>query len=277
MAQTAVFRYRDFSMEYLCWGSGPETILCLHGFGRTGADFQVFVPLLNDRQQLVALNLFGHGQSTWGDHRGDPITAEQWSGLVEAFIQHLGSQQVHLVGYSLGARMALAFMVRCPDRLLSVLLLAPDGLAIHPAYAFFARAGFGRWLSRQWLEKPGLPMTLLSASGKLGIIPRKVSHFVLAQLQTHERREQVYLTWTRLRLIHTRRKAWICLPETHGFGLRMVFGKYDQVIPSKLGKRINRMLGHSRYYLEVPVGHKLLDPMVARQLAESGAWCPKLK
>jgi pimeloyl-ACP methyl ester carboxylesterase len=274
MAQTAVFRYHDFSMEYFRWGSGPEIILCLHGFGRTGADFEVFVPLINEGQQLVALNLFGHGQSTWGSRQGT-IGCAEWAGLVEAFIQHLGTEKVHLVAYSLGARMALSFLAHRPGMLKSVLLLAPDGLAIHPVYAFFARTWVGRWLSRQWLERPGLALSIISTAGRLGVLPRKVAHFAHSQLHTRERRELVYQTWTRLRLIHVPRKVWIHLPKTHDVGFRMVFGKYDKVIPAKLGARVNRMLGHTRYYIEVPVGHKLLDPAVVKQLAACGAWCPR--
>jgi 2-succinyl-6-hydroxy-2,4-cyclohexadiene-1-carboxylate synthase len=83
-------------------GSGPPLVL-LHGFTQTGRLWGRFGDLLAESHTLVALDLPGHGDS--GSVRADlPTTA----GLVaEAAWTAVGDEPCALLGYSLGARVAL--------------------------------------------------------------------------------------------------------------------------------------------------------------------------
>jgi 2-succinyl-6-hydroxy-2,4-cyclohexadiene-1-carboxylate synthase len=83
-------------------GSGPPLVL-LHGFTQTGRLWGPFGDALAASRTLVALDLPGHGDS--GSVRADlPATA----GLVaEAVRTEIGDQPCALLGYSLGARVAL--------------------------------------------------------------------------------------------------------------------------------------------------------------------------
>jgi 2-succinyl-6-hydroxy-2,4-cyclohexadiene-1-carboxylate synthase len=83
-------------------GSGPPLVL-LHGFTQTGHLWGPFGDELAASRTLVALDLPGHGDS--GSVRADlPATA----GLVaEAVRSEIGDEPCALLGYSLGARVAL--------------------------------------------------------------------------------------------------------------------------------------------------------------------------
>jgi len=83
-------------------GSGPPLVL-LHGFTQTGRLWGPFGDLLAASHTLVAVDLPGHGGS--GSVRADlPTTA----GLVaEAVRTQIGDEPCALLGYSLGARVAL--------------------------------------------------------------------------------------------------------------------------------------------------------------------------
>ncbi len=83
-------------------GSGPPLVL-LHGFTQTGRLWGRFGEVLAASHTLVAVDLPGHGDS--GSVRADlPATA----GLVaEAVRAHIGESPCPLLGYSLGARVAL--------------------------------------------------------------------------------------------------------------------------------------------------------------------------
>ena len=83
-------------------GSGPPLVL-LHGFTQTARLWGPFADLLAASRTLVAVDLPGHGDS--GSVRADlPTTA----GLVaEAVRTQIGDEPSALVGYSLGARVAL--------------------------------------------------------------------------------------------------------------------------------------------------------------------------
>jgi 2-succinyl-6-hydroxy-2,4-cyclohexadiene-1-carboxylate synthase len=83
-------------------GSGPPLVL-LHGFTQTGRLWGPFGDLMAESHTLVAVDLPGHGDS--GSVRADlPATA----GLVaEAVRAHVADEPCALLGYSLGARVAL--------------------------------------------------------------------------------------------------------------------------------------------------------------------------
>jgi 2-succinyl-6-hydroxy-2,4-cyclohexadiene-1-carboxylate synthase len=83
-------------------GSGPPLIL-LHGFTQTGRLWGHFGEILAESHTLVAVDLPGHADS--GSVRADlPTTA----GLVtEAVRSEVGGETCCLLGYSLGARVAL--------------------------------------------------------------------------------------------------------------------------------------------------------------------------
>ena len=83
-------------------GSGPPLVV-LHGFTQTGRLWGRFGDILAESHTLVAVDLPGHGGS--GSERADLGTA---AGLVaEAARTVVGDEPCALLGYSLGARVAL--------------------------------------------------------------------------------------------------------------------------------------------------------------------------
>jgi 2-succinyl-6-hydroxy-2,4-cyclohexadiene-1-carboxylate synthase len=83
-------------------GSGPPLVL-LHGFTQTGRLWGPFGDELAASRTLVALDLPGHGES--GSVRADlPATARL---VAEAVRAEIGDEPCALLGYSLGARIAL--------------------------------------------------------------------------------------------------------------------------------------------------------------------------
>jgi 2-succinyl-6-hydroxy-2,4-cyclohexadiene-1-carboxylate synthase len=83
-------------------GSGPPIVL-LHGFTQTARLWGHFADLLAASHTLVAVDLPGHGDS--GSVRADlPTTARL---VAEAVRTQTGGERCALVGYSLGARVAL--------------------------------------------------------------------------------------------------------------------------------------------------------------------------
>ncbi len=135
------------------WGTGPASVLALHGWRRTHLDFGgVF-----DRQSAegapaaVAPDLFGFGATPappvpWG-------STEYAQALVELFEEPgLLADRVVLVGHSFGGRVAVRLRGLVPDRiervvLTGVPLLDREGRRTRPA----ARFRIGRRLHRMGL------------------------------------------------------------------------------------------------------------------------------
>lgn len=111
---------------YYEWFSGyqPErpTILCLHGFTGTSQTFAgSFTSKFSEHYNLLAVDLVGHGQTTVFTHPYRYQIASLCQDLV-ALTEELGLTSFSLIGYSMGARVALALTVLFPQKVDQVVL-----------------------------------------------------------------------------------------------------------------------------------------------------------
>lgn len=99
--------------------AGPAVLL-LHGF--TGNSL-TWAPHLEAWREFttVAVDLLGHGRS---DCPADPDRYQMEHEVEDllALLDHLGLQQVAVVGYSMGGRVALHMALRAPERLWALIL-----------------------------------------------------------------------------------------------------------------------------------------------------------
>ena len=102
-------------------GCGPP-LVCLHGFIDTWRIWELVLPALERRHDVLALTLAGHAG-------GPPISGELSDALladaVEQAMDEAGFETAHLVGNSLGGYVALALASR--RRAETVVALAPAG------------------------------------------------------------------------------------------------------------------------------------------------------
>jgi 2-succinyl-6-hydroxy-2,4-cyclohexadiene-1-carboxylate synthase len=108
-------------------------LLFLHGFMGCRHDFDVLVGKLEKRFCCITVDLPGHGQTKVLEPENGYRIDEIATGLVE-LLQRLDLSPCHLMGYSMGGRLALYLACRFPAPFQSVLLeSASPGLATEPA------------------------------------------------------------------------------------------------------------------------------------------------
>jgi pimeloyl-ACP methyl ester carboxylesterase len=111
-------------------GAG-EPLLLLHGWGSSRRDFAAVLPALSERFDVLNVDLPGAGRSRHLDVRP---TVAAITDAVERTLDAQDVGRVHVLGNSLGARVALELAVR--GRALSVVSIAPSGLNIWPERVF---------------------------------------------------------------------------------------------------------------------------------------------
>ena len=103
-------------------GGTGSPLVCLHGFTDTWRAWELVLPLLERRHDVLAPTLPGHAG-------GPPLTGELSDALladvVERAMDEAGFATAHLAGNSLGGFVALQLAAR--GRAESVVALAPDG------------------------------------------------------------------------------------------------------------------------------------------------------
>jgi pimeloyl-ACP methyl ester carboxylesterase len=117
----ATLRANDLEIGYDVTGDGPPMVM-LHAATSTGQDtFGDQIPLLATMFRVHLPDARGHARSRWDVAQG--FSTASLVDDVIAFVDTLGIETFHLVGYSMGAMTALCVAVRVPDRLRSLVVV----------------------------------------------------------------------------------------------------------------------------------------------------------
>lgn len=110
--------------------TGPRdapAILLLHGFGSSLHTWEDVAAGLEGNHRVVRLDLPGFGL-TGPDPTGDYSDARAHV-VILALLDRLGVERAHVVGSSMGGRIAWSFAAAHPERMWRLVLMAPDGFA----------------------------------------------------------------------------------------------------------------------------------------------------
>lgn len=122
------FTHNHTTYHYHIAGHGPPLIL-LHGFTGSLESWAPLLPALTRTHRVLTVDLPGHGRTRAPDSPAFHTMTATARGLAALFDHALG-EPAHLLGYSMGGRLALYFALHYPDRVRSLLLeSASPGLA----------------------------------------------------------------------------------------------------------------------------------------------------
>lgn len=130
-------RRDDESIVWESYGEG-DCVVLTHGMGGSHASWFQQVPVFARRFRVVTWDQRGFGRSTTASGRLGPEVA---SHDLEALLDHLAIERAHLIGQSMGGFTAMAFALRRPERVRSLVLAdtpggisTPRGAAHFPSY-----------------------------------------------------------------------------------------------------------------------------------------------
>ena len=127
----AYFQHAGCQLHYEDHGQGAPVLL-VHGLGSSILDWEYQIPYLQQHYRVLAIDLRGHGRS---DKPRQRYSMGQFAADVAALIAHLGLQQVHLVGISMGGMVGFQLGVEHPELLRSLTIVnsGPEVKARSPA------------------------------------------------------------------------------------------------------------------------------------------------
>ena len=99
-------------------GNG-EAVLFLHGIGGNRTNWRDQLPVFAADHHAVAWDARGYGLS---DDYDGPLDFGDFAHDIVRLLDHLGVDSAHIVGLSMGGRIALDFLARYPDRASSLTL-----------------------------------------------------------------------------------------------------------------------------------------------------------
>ncbi len=126
-------------------GSTAPAVVFMHGWGRTGDDFEDLASRLVidfPEYEFLRLDLPGFGGSPFA--KPDGFSLDDYCITLLAFFEKLELGRVIIIGHSLGGRIAIKFAARHPERVEKLVLISAAGIPYRSLRTFLL--GLGRRL-----------------------------------------------------------------------------------------------------------------------------------
>lgn len=110
----------DVNYNVSVTGNGPPIIL-LHGFTGDSTTWNPLISYLNGSYKVISVDIIGHGQT---DSPSDMsrYKMEHVSYDLMLLMEKMSINKAHILGYSMGGRLALSFAMFYPEKVISLIL-----------------------------------------------------------------------------------------------------------------------------------------------------------
>ena len=232
------------------------TVVLFHGLGATCASLLPTLVDLSRDHHVISVDLPGFGESDKPARRLDTAYQADWA---VAFLDAVGVERAHLVGNSMGGRLALEVGLRAPARADRLVLLAPS-LAWR---RYRAAARFVRLLRPELAATPlpvlhGLVVRFLRS---MFAQPKRLSH-PAANAAADEFVRLFATPAARIALFNAAREIY--LEDPHDFWNRLpglewpalfIFGDKDWLVPRAFERHVRKALPAARCETFDDCGH----------------------
>ena len=237
-------------------GPDVETYVLLHGFGASSFTWHRWMPALDRRGHVLAVDLLGFGDSPMP--REGPYDPEGQARLVMSVVEALASPRVTLVGHSLGGSVAM----------LTALGLQASGHRPH-RLVMIAGAAYPQRLPpfircARYPRSVALALRMLGARFVVRQVMRPIvfdtttvtEELVAGYAEPFRRPGAVHAMLAAARRIVppdigaiTRRYPTLQVPTL------LLWGRHDRVVPPRVGAQLGRALPNARLHLLERCGH----------------------
>jgi len=201
--------------------AAPAVVL-IHGFGADLLTWQLCLIPLASHYRVIALDLPGHGRSSADVGTADLSFMTRW---LDEMLDVLDVPEAHVVGHSMGAKIALGHALAQPHRVASLALISPAGLggdfhhATLDAFLMARTPEAAETLARHLLGPKGENLMPALVTSLLGACADAERHDALTRLLGHAKSYGLALSpegfdWSRIRC-----------------PVRIMWGDHDRLIP----------------------------------------------
>jgi len=103
---------------YKAFGDAPATLIFIHGVGMCGEIWQPQVEDFSKNYRVITYDFLGHGQSLL---KKDKPSLEDYVSQLNTLVNEIGVSSFSLIGHSMGALIAVAFALRYPKKVATLI------------------------------------------------------------------------------------------------------------------------------------------------------------
>lgn len=257
--------YKKSKISYYSFGNGPKTAICFHGYGEDGKLYSFLEKHAGELYTFFSIDLPFHGNTEWNEDL--LFTHHDLSQIIFCIVgQKEINNQLTLMGFSLGGRIALSYYQTHPEQINKIVLLAPDGLKVNFWYWLATQTKIGNRLFAYSMKKPGWFFIFLNGLNKAGLVNASIFKFVNYYIGNKDVRQLLYLRWTTLRKLKPdlqRIKFFIRKNKTT---TRLVYGKYDRIILPIRGQKFQKGIEEFCSLTIIHSGHQVVHENHTNQI-----------
>ena len=108
----------DDGTAYTVFGASLPTLVFIHGVGMNADVWKSQLEYFADSYQVIAYDFLGHGESPMPN---DNPTLDDYVEQLNRLVEHVGVSSFSLVGHSMGALLSVAFALKYPDKVQSLI------------------------------------------------------------------------------------------------------------------------------------------------------------
>ena len=228
-------------------GAGP-LVLFMHGIGGNRSNWTRQVEALSDRFHAVAWDARGYGDSD--DYEG-PLDFGDFAADVVRTLDHFGVATAHLVGLSMGGRIALDCYERTPERVASLVLcdsfpgFDPDSFSAEQREEFIRSR-------RDPLESgvaprdmaPAVAKTLVSPQASAAVIQQLVDSMAILHVESYIKAIEATTRYERVADL-----ARVAVPT------QLIVGEDDTLTPPSLSRQMSEAIPGAKLEVIAGAGH----------------------
>lgn len=266
--QSHYITHNNSTIHYRQFGNGPKLLFCFHGYGRESDTFYVLERRLGSAFTIVAIDFPFHGRTDWKDELiFKPYYLTQFLLQIRSTLRK-ENMKFSLLGFSMGGRIALHLTQLMADKVERLVLLAPDGLNFNFVRWFGSDTWLGNKLLSYTMHRPAWLFWVLEKAEKWRVIPRNLAGFLRSYIQDDEYRFVLYNRYISMRKFNSSLQKVKRFIKQYQIPVRMLYGKFDKVIPSKGGERFKEGIEEFVSLKVVDSGHNLLNEGQAGRIAQ---------
>ena len=232
-------------------GAGDPLVL-IHGMGSASNAFKPIRSTLDKDFLVVTLDLPGHGKSSY--QKGELMDPHS---LALKVLEHLSAASIdkfHLAGNSLGGWIAMEMAAIAPERVRSLVGIAPAGLWLNPYNARYPGTALARFLARYTIKlaPTALHFEIARRLGFADVSPRwqEFSYeLCLDAAIAMASAEGYYPAWDGMLLKRFDRQISDSIPVT------IIFGDSDRTLPETSCQERSLAPKHARWIIFSDTGH----------------------
>lgn len=244
-------------------------MLCFHGLGMHGKQFQCLTNELGNEFTFYGFDLFFHKETELVDNSLENIkyglSPEVFSAFIEDFCKEMQIEKFSIMAYSMGTFYGAILLDRLPQYIERTFFIAPSFLKVKPILKFLSSNRLGNLLFEKLaLSENGLH-NLVQFIKTIRVLDNKSAEILWKEIATPELRFNMYANITYLRRLKVDVGSLSQKTNAFNIPLYFIFGKDDKTVKSALSSKVFKHFTTAKVHI-ANMGHDLVTPQLTKEM-----------